>query len=150
MYTSKQVSGGRHVVSICNHQEIAAALMTFCREKNITSGVINGLGAINQLTLRFFDPTTKQFVDKKYHEQMEIANLTGNISTKDGEIYLHLHVTVGRNDYSAIAGHLLSATVSGAGEFVVEDYGAVVERTFDPEIGLNVYALDDTMPCKKQ
>ena len=142
------MSGGRHVVSISNHQEIVSALMAFCREKHITSGIIGGLGAINQLTLRFFDPTTKQFVDKEYHEQMEIANLTGNISTKDGEIYLHLHVTAGRSDYSAVAGHLLSATISGAGEFVVEDYDAIVERAFDPEIGLNVYDLDGSASSK--
>ena len=74
---------------------------------------------------------------------MEIANLTGNISQMDGKTYLHLHITVGRSDYSALAGHLLSATLNGAGEFVVEDFGTPITRVYIPEIGLNCYKLDE-------
>ena len=96
----------------------------------------------NELTLRFFNPKTKLYEDKSYREQMEIANLTGNISLMDGKTYLHLHVTVGRSDYSALAGHLLAATLNGAGEFVVEDFGTSVTRVYVPEIGLNCYKLD--------
>ena len=40
---------------------------------------------------------------------------------KDGKPFLHIHVTLGRSDYSAIAGHLLTAKINGAGEFWVED-----------------------------
>ena len=74
---------------------------------------------------------------------MEIANLTGNISTLNGKVYLHLHITVGRSDYSALAGHLLSATLNGAGEFIVEDFTDTVVRVYDPSIGLNCYKLDE-------
>ena len=74
-------------------------------------------------------------------EQMKIAGLTGNISTLDGETYLHLHIIAGRRDYSAVAGHLLSATLSGAGEFVVEDFGTEISRVHSSELGLNVYSL---------
>ena len=71
---------------------------------------------------------------------MEITNLSGNISTKDGKEYLHLHVTLGNGKYQGIAGHLLSAVINGAGEFVVEDFpGGRLERTYDPEVGLNFY-----------
>ena len=93
------------------------------------------------MTLRFFDPTTKKYVDKEFREQMEIANLTGNISTLDGKTYLHLHIVAGRRDYTAIAGHLLNDTPNGAGEFVLEDFGTEVKRVFDTSLGLNVYQL---------
>ena len=73
---------------------------------------------------------------------MEISNLTGNISSMDGQVYLHLHITVGRSDYSALAGHLLSATLNGAGEFVVEDYGEQVSRVYNPDLGLNIYDFE--------
>ena len=95
-------------------RKFVKALNAFCEERGITSGTIYGIGAIDELTLRFFNPQTKQYVDKTYQEQMEIANLTGNISQMDGKTYLHLHITVGRSDYSALAGHLLSATLNGA------------------------------------
>ena len=142
MYTYKQI-GNKYVVSIQNHKEIVKALTVFCEEKNIKSGAIYGIGALDELTLRFFHPETQKYVDQVFHEQMEIANLTGNISTLNGKVYLHLHITVGRSDYSALAGHLLSATLNGAGEFIVEDFTDTVVRVYDPSIGLNCYKLDE-------
>ena len=86
------------------------------------------------------NPATKQYVDKTFAEQMEVCSLTGNISEKDGKVYLHLHVTASRSDYSCIGGHLLTATINGACELFVEDYGLDgIGRRFDPETGLNLY-----------
>ncbi len=141
MYTYKQI-GNQYVISINTREEIVKALTAFCEEKKIKSGTITGLGAINEVTLRFFNPATKKYVDKTFREQMEISNLTGNISTMDGKEYLHLHITVGGSDYSARAGHLLSAVLNGAGEFVVEDFGERIERTYNPSLGLNCYDFD--------
>ena len=122
--------GNKYIVSINNHTEIVKALNAFCKEKGILSGSINGIGAIGELTLRFFNPKTKAYDDKTFREQMEISNLTGNISSMNEQVYLHLHITVGRSDYSALAGHLLSAIQNGAGEFVVEDYSERISRTY--------------------
>lgn len=140
MYSYKKI--GRYIVSIDNHAEIVNALNAFCKEKKIRSGSISGIGAIGELTLRFFNPQTKAYEDKTFREQMEISNLTGNISTMDEKTYLHLHITVGRNDYSALAGHLLAATLNGAGEFVVENYGEQVKRVYNPDLGLNIYDFE--------
>ncbi len=142
MYTYKQI-GNKYVVSIQNRAEIVKVLNTFCDERGIKSGTIYGIGAIDELTLRFFNPHTKKYIDKTFQEQMEIANLTGNISQMNEKPYLHLHITVGRSDYSALAGHLLAATLNGAGEFVVEDFGTSITRVYVPEIGLNCYELDE-------
>lgn len=140
MYKFKKI-GNRYVVSLDNHAEVFHALTTFCTQEGIKSGCITGIGAINEMTLRFFDPNTKKYVDKEFKEQMEIANLTGNVSTLNSQVYLHLHITAGRADYSTIGGHLLRAQLNGAGEFIIEDFGVKIEREFNPEIGLNVYKL---------
>lgn len=140
MYSYKAVSGGKYVLSIDNHEEIAAALTAFCNEKSIKSGNVIGLGAVNEAVLRIYDPSTKEYVDKDFREQMELANITGNISQKDGRTYLHLHATFGRSGCSAVAGHLLSARISGACELVVADFGCdSIGRRHDPETGLNLY-----------
>jgi predicted DNA-binding protein with PD1-like motif len=141
MYSYKQIEN-RYIVSIDNHTEIVKALNAFCKEKGIQSGSISGIGAIGELTLRFFNPKTKAYDDKTFREQMEISNLTGNISSMDGLVYLHLHITVGRSDYSALAGHLLFATLNGAGEFMVEDYGKQVSRVYNSDLGLNIYDFE--------
>ena len=140
MYTY-QAFGDRYVLSLENHVEITKALTMFCEEKQIKAGVIHGIGAVGKATLRFFDPHTKQYIDKTFQEQMEIACLIGNISQKEGKPYLHLHITLGRLDYSALAGHLLEATLSGAGEFVIEAFEGSLECYYNTSIGLNLYQL---------
>lgn len=138
LYTYKQF-GNKYVISIQNHAEITKAITAFVKEQDIKSGTIVGLGAVNEATLRFFDPATKEFVDKTFSEQMEITNLTGNISQKDGKHYIHMHVTLGRNDYTALAGHFLTAKINGAGEFVIESFDGTVDRYHDEDTGLNLY-----------
>ena len=140
MYKYREASGKRFILSVDNQEEISEALAAFCREKDIRSGIAGGIAAISQATFRFLDPATKKYVDKTFDEQMEITCLTGNISRKDGVPYLHLHVTASRRDYSCIGGHLFTATVNGACELYVEDYGLDgIGRRFDPETGLNLY-----------
>lgn len=146
MYTYKKVkdqvpsSTDRYILSIDNHQEIMEALAHFCREKRIFCGTITGIGAISEATFRFLDPATKQYVDKTFEEQMEITNLTGNISCKEGAPYLHVHLTCSRRDYTCVGGHLLKARINGACELLVEDFPTTeAGRKLDPETGLNLY-----------
>ena len=148
MYTYKQVKvkapllegTDRFILNIDNHQEIMEALADFARRQKIQSGVVEGIGAISEATFRFLDPATKQYVDKTFQEQMEITNLTGNFSRKEGEVYLHVHLTCSRRDYTCVGGHLLRARINGACELLVTDFGQTqVGRRFDEETGLNLY-----------
>ena len=130
----------RYILSLDNHVSVMEALAAFCREKRILCGKVSGLGAIGSATFRFLDPATKQYVDKTFEEQMEITNLTGNISRMDGKPYLHVHITASRRDYTCIGGHLLDARINGACELFVEDYYLTsAGRRKDEETGLNLY-----------
>ena len=129
-----------YVLSVDNHVSLMTALTRFSEEQHVLSGVIGGLGAINEATFRFLDPATKQYVDKTFSEQMEITNLTGNISQKDGKPYLHVHITASKRDYTCVGGHLLDAKISGACELVVDVCPNLKPgRRADEETGLNLY-----------
>lgn len=132
-----------YVISIKNGADLVEALDDFVNVNKITLGSVTGIGAVNKATLRFFDPETKKYVDKTFGGQMEVTNLTGNISTKDGKAYTHYHITLGNNQYQGLAGHLLNATINGAGEFYVNTIPlGKLDRTFDEKIGLNFYDFD--------
>jgi len=134
--------GNKYIIRLKNHAEIVEAFTDFAEQNKIKVATISGLGAVNSATLRCFNPETKQYINKTFDEQMEISNLTGDISEKDGKPYLHIHATFGTVNYSAYAGHLLSATINGTGEFIVESIPrGKVGRTKDPENGLYVYDL---------
>lgn len=138
-WTAKQY-GNTYFVSISNRAELVEALNDFIKINKITLGSVSGIGAVNAAVLRFFNPATKQYVDKTFEGQMEITNLTGNISSKDGMPYTHYHITLGDSGYNGLAGHLLNARLNGAGEFVVTVVpDGHLERTYNEEIGLNFY-----------
>ena len=132
----------RYIVSIRNHVELMEGLQAFCEHVGILCGQVTGIGAVSKATFRMYDPVTKQYVDKTFAEQMEITNITGNISEKDKEVYLHVHATCSRADYSCIGGHLLDARINGACELFVTSFpGTFVGRQPDPETGINLYSF---------
>ena len=140
MYKYTEAAPGIFILSLDNHVEIVEALTAFCLEKEILAGTVSGLGAVSEATFRFLDPGTLKYVDRTFAEQMEITNLTGNISQKDGKPYLHIHLTAGRRDYTCIGGHLLCARINGACELVLQAWpGVLAGRRADPSTGLNMY-----------
>lgn len=132
--------GADYILSIGNHEELVSAIGQFCEDEKIEAAQISGLGAVSEATLRFLDPASKKYVDKRFEEQMEISNLCGNVSQKDGKVYLHIHLSLGRRDYSLVGGHALCATINGACELFVRVLeGQKPKRIFDSETGLNLY-----------
>ncbi len=83
---------------------------------------------------------------KKYSEcvelikKLEITSCTGNISLKDGEIFVHAHITLADHQGQCYGGHLLrGATIFAAEYYITELTGAVLERENDPETGLSLW-----------
>ena len=137
-WTAKSVEGA-YIVSIEDRASVLGALTDFLTSQKIQAGQITGIGATNEATLRFFDPGTKKYVDKTFNEQMEISNLSGNISEAESNLLLHLHITLGRKDYTALAGHLLDAKIRGAGEFFVYAINSKVVKVKNEDVGLYFY-----------
>lgn len=131
-----------YIVSLKDKSGIVETLTDFIQNQHIHSGEVTGIGAVNEVTLRFFTPSTKNYVDKTFYEQMEVTNISGNVSEIEGKPTLHLHITLGREDYTALAGHLLDARVRGAGEFIFYPLNTRVTKIKDPEIGLNFYDFE--------
>lgn len=131
-----------YIVSIKNNCSIIEALTDFVENHKIQAGEVTGIGAVSEATLRFFSFETKQYVDKTFKEQMEVANISGNVSIIDRKPLLHLHITLGRQDYTALAGHLLDARINGAGEFIVYPLPTKVVKIKDEQIGINLYDFE--------
>ena len=140
-------SGHRYMVSIKNKADAVEALTDFAETHNITAGSVMGIGATNDVIIRFIDPLTNTQEDKRFKEQMEVTSVLGNISIREGKTFVHMHITLGRRDYSVIAGHLVSLRIHGAGEFIIEDFNMKAERALDPEMGLQLLNFSK-LPCE--
>lgn len=128
-------------VRIDKGQEIVETLKQLCKDLDIKAGTITGIGATDKATIGLFDVKTKKYHSKEFVGDHEIAPLIGNISTMNGEVYLHLHITLGNSEHMSFAGHLTSAVVSATFEGVIDIINGEINREFDENVKLNLLKL---------
>lgn len=129
----------KYILRLDKEEEIISSLKDFCINNSIRLGNISGLGSTNSIKIGLFDTTKKEYFSKEFTGDFEILNLTGNISTMDREIYLHVHVTISDSELHSYGGHLNSAIVSGTAEIIIETIEGSIDRTYNPNIGLNLF-----------
>jgi predicted DNA-binding protein with PD1-like motif len=130
--------GNKYFIRIDKGEEVIASLKNFCIDNGVRLGSVIGLGAADRVIVGLFNTITKEYHNKELVGEYEITNLTGNITTKGGEIYLHLHITLGDEDYNAHGGHLNECWISGTCELVIDVIDGEISRAFDSKSGLNL------------
>ena len=132
--------GDSVVLRIQKGEELLETLCAVCKEERITLATVSGIGAVNDVTLGVFNSEKFQYESQQFTGDMEIASCTGNVTRKDGEIYLHLHMVVGNVTKGFIcAGQLNRAIISLTGEFILHVIDGEVGREYSPEVGLNLF-----------
>lgn len=127
-----------YVIRLEKGERLVEKLTEFCKEKNIHSGIFNGIGAVLAAEIGFYNLGKKEYEFKKFNQLLEIASLIGNVSLVDGEPFLHIHVVVSDNNFQCFGGHLKEAIVGATCEVYLTDFELTLVRKFDSEIGLNL------------
>lgn len=113
-------------------------ILRIARKERIKTARVEAIGGVNELTLAYFNHSTKKYEEHELRELLEVTGLLGNVTMKEGKPFLHAHGTFGRKDMSVIGGHLISATVFPLMEVVMTPTRNRATRRFDEESGLNV------------
>ncbi len=132
-------SGSHYVVRIDRGEEVLDKLTEFCRQENIFSAGLYGIGATDRVIIGLYSVDNKQYHKTELLGEMEITSLIGNISMKDDAPYLHLHINVCNQDMKVFGGHLNECHISATCELIVTPGGSGINRNLDPVTGLNVY-----------
>jgi hypothetical protein len=119
-------------------EELVESLLSFCREREILSAWVEGLGATDKTQISLYDLKTQTYLRHNLEEDFEILSLTGNIALVEGKPLLHAHVTLGKDDTSVVGGHLHALRVSGTAEIKITKFENVMERLVDPKTGLKL------------
>jgi predicted DNA-binding protein with PD1-like motif len=114
------------------------AILRIARRDKIGTARVEAIGGVGKLKLAYFNLTTKKYEEHEFEENLEATGMLGNITTKDGKPFLHIHGTFGRQDMSVVGGHVMHAAVSTILEVVITPTSNKALRRFDEKTGLNV------------
>jgi uncharacterized protein len=136
-------SGGCRAIAFEKGDRVVEMLAALARDEGIEAAHFTAIGAFRQAELAYFDWDGKEYRNLPVDEQVEVASLTGNISLVDGEPAVHVHCVLGRSDGSAVAGHLVEATVRPTLELFLHVHATALEKEADAETGLDLLAANE-------
>jgi uncharacterized protein len=120
--------------------DLLEALTAICIKENIQLGRLEAIGAVKKAALGYYDQKQKKYEYFEINRHLEILNLTGNISMKDGKPFVHAHVTLADEKGRAFGGHLIPGTSIFACEAIIQAFdGPQLHRKTEPVTGLPLW-----------
>jgi uncharacterized protein len=113
--------------------------LSFADREGVWAASVQGIGALQEAQLTFFDRKKMQYLPIPVSLQVEVLSLAGNLAKKDGKPAAHLHAVLGRQDGLAIGGHFAGGKAWPTLELVVIELGeGQLIREKDQETGLSL------------
>jgi len=137
---SMTVTGG-WLVRFRHGEDIVGGLLAFARERKIAGAWVNALGAIEDPELGYYDLTSRTYTRRTFPGDWEITAIVGNLGWKGDDPVLHVHATIGAEDFSTRGGHLFAGRAGATCEVFVRDLQKRIERKPDADIGLALWDL---------
>lgn len=123
--------------------EISSSILAIAKKENISLASISGIGATDNADIGVFDMNTGTYDVHTYTGVHEITSLVGNLTTKDGEPYSHLHITLAGKDGSIVGGHLLRGVICLTAEIFITILNGHAERQLDSDLHINKITFPD-------
>jgi hypothetical protein len=106
----------------------------------IRAGVFHAIGAVMKARLRYYDQEEKRYREIELNRPLELVSCLGNISTYEGEVFVHSHAALADEKGTVYGGHLAEGTIVFAGELYVKELvGIELRRKYDEVTGLNLF-----------
>ncbi|MFX0006441.1 MAG: PPC domain-containing DNA-binding protein [Promethearchaeota archaeon] len=130
------------VAKVEPNEDLIDSIITLVKNYDVKSGIINCIGALKKFTIGFYNINSKNYNLKTFEEYVELISCIGNLSFKDKDPVIHLHVSLGRSDYTVIGGHLTQPSiVSVTGEVKIIELDQKLLRAEDPQFNLSLLEL---------
>lgn len=124
-------------------EEVVQALNEVAEIYHISLAEVSGIGGVDQVKLGFYQLDTQEYLEQDYEGIFEMLSLMDNITLKDGEIFGHYHGQFADTSADVFGGHLLASRVFATAELFIRDLGGAIDRSEDPETGIEVIAFEE-------
>jgi predicted DNA-binding protein with PD1-like motif len=116
-------NSGRTVIRFDIGEEFPKTLADWCRKERVRSAaVVAGIGMMRNIEIGRYDG--REYEKETVEPSSEILSLQGNVSMKEGEPFVHLHISLADEDMNVMGGHLFKGTVSMTIELVLLEFDA--------------------------
>lgn len=121
-------------------EELIATLTDFCTKRGIQSAVFQGIGAVEQVEIGYYDLGKREYYFKKEAGVFEVASMQGNVALVEGKPFIHAHAVLSRCDETleCIGAHIKEAYVAVTLEVFFTALDTPVSRSLDADIGLKL------------
>ena len=117
--------------------KVMSTFTEFAIKNGLSGSHFTAIGAFQAATLGYFDWNKKDYKQILVNEQVEVVALVGDIAAGPNEKpKVHAHVVLGKSDGTALAGHLLEATVRPTLELILTELPVHLRRVHDAASGL--------------
>ena len=125
-------------------EDLMNTLIKFCEEQELHWAQLQGIGAIENVEIGYYDLESRQCVFREEAGPFEVASMNGNVAEIDERPIAHIHAVLSRCDESleTIGGHIRRARVALALEIALSVISQPLMRTFDENTGLNLIDLE--------
>jgi predicted DNA-binding protein with PD1-like motif len=123
--------------------ELLEGLAAVCQRHGVRAAEIRALGSLEQVQLGEYDQRARQMrPPRRFDAPMEILQLYGNVSEREGKLFVRAGVTLSRerdNGIEVLGGQLVSGRVFAI-EFVIECFDDLLLRRLpDAQTGLPLW-----------
>ena len=143
MATHIDTKHARRIMGRLAHgKDLLEELTAVAEQEGVTLGRVEALGAVKRARLGFYNQEEREYEFFELDEPLELTNLVGNVSLRDGKPMVHAHVTLSDRKGAAYGGHLAPGTVVFACEFVMQALeGPELARALDDATGLPLWRM---------
>lgn len=131
--------GNTYFVRFDRGEDVIEKVKELALKEQITLAHVSALGATDLFTAGVYSIPEQKYYQNTFEGVYEITNITGTINTMDNAFYSHLHITCSDQEGKCYGGHLNYVRVSATCEMVITAVDGRVDRTKDPDTGINLF-----------
>jgi predicted DNA-binding protein with PD1-like motif len=138
----KETSNAHFVIErFARDSDILAGLTDLARTHQVSAGSFMGIGAVEKANVGNFKGDG-QYETVEIAGPLEVTSCVGNISLKEGQPFIHAHITLADREGRAYGGHMMpGCIVSATFEITLQIYSdKEVLRKLDP--GTKLFLLE--------
>ncbi|MGM9998339.1 MAG: PPC domain-containing DNA-binding protein [Candidatus Bruticola sp.] len=130
------------LVTMVPGDKLKASILQAAKEAGLKAAVVSGLGGVRNIELGLAKADLSGYDTTSFAGSWELVNLTGNISTLEGEPFLHAHAALGGVNGEMKGGHLIEAEINVTAEIFLLPLAEPVKRSSSPYFdGIKVWSF---------